>query len=233
MFIFHTLKARARAAQGSASLSVAAAVLRVRARPVTGPTVEIIVGPVGQAERLSVARRPLSAARAGVSSPRIALVSVRVCCCIARGQCLAACRCGGAAGAGARPSGHRTYCRDDCGAGSAGRAPVCPAPAVVCGTRWRWQPSLASPPLVSVRVCCCVSVCCPARSAPLLRTWSFTVPCDQCGHDGSGVSLRCREVSMGAAEVACLCAAVRLAQALWIGCVILAGTMRSAHALHI
>ena len=69
MFIFHTLKVRARAAPGSASLSVAAAVLRVRARPVTGPTVEIIVGPVGQAERLSVARRPLSAARA-VGSPR-------------------------------------------------------------------------------------------------------------------------------------------------------------------
>ena len=67
MFIFHTLKVRARrAAQGSASLSVAAAVLRgrARARPVTGPTVEIIVGPVGQAERLSVERRPLSAARA-------------------------------------------------------------------------------------------------------------------------------------------------------------------------
>ena len=205
MFIFHTLKVRARAAQGSASLSVAAAVLRgrVRARPVTGPTVEIIVGPVGQAERLSVARRPLSAARAGVgSSPRIALVSVRVCCCTARGQCLAACRCGGAAGAGARTSGHRTCCRGCCGAGRAGRAPVCRAPAAVCGTRCR-QPSLASPPLVSVRVCCCVSACCLARSAPLLWTWSFTVPCDERGHEGSGVSLRCREVSMGAAEVAC------------------------------
>jgi hypothetical protein len=199
----------------------------VRARPATGPTGAIIVGPVSQAERLSVARRPLSAARAGVSSPRSALVSVRVCCCIARGQCLAACRCVGAAGVGARTSGHRPSCRDCCGAGSAGRAPVCRAPAGVCGTRWRWQPSLASPPLVSVRVCCCVSVCCPARSAPLLRTWSFTVPCDQCGHDGSGVSLRCREVSMGAAEVACLCAAVRLAQALSVDRVRYSGWYRA------
>jgi len=62
----------------------------------------------------------------------------------------AVCRCGGAAGAGARPSGHRTYCRDYCGAGKPGRAPVCRAPAVVCGTRWRQQPSQRS------RVCACV-----------------------------------------------------------------------------
>ena len=112
-------------------------------------------------------------------------------------------RCCGWVGWALSP-GHLTCCRDCCGAGTPGRAPVCLVQAVVCGTRRRGPPAhrvcATSVPGRSLHAVCGVAVCCP----------------DQHRCCGPGVTL-CHTISIGTTDLECHDAVVRSAWArAWI-----------------